>query len=83
MLEYALPKHRYRHLNWPDKSQYPDWGQRMEEIRRRYMINGSFSPISCIGGLLAYGKAVAITEGTIDSILQWLMKLTFLQNVQE
>ena len=65
LLEYILPKHGYAHLDWPDRSNHPDWGQRMEDIRKPYMIHGSYSLFSFMANLLAYGKSIAVAEGTV------------------
>lgn len=62
-LEHALPKHPYHHLNIPDRSHYLDWGFRLEGLRKMYLIEGSYSPVSTLVGLLAYGMAIARAEG--------------------
>ena len=62
LLEYAIPKREYKTLQWPSRQYYDDHGWRLEDIRRQHMIEGSYSPISNLVGLLAYGKYVAKTE---------------------
>jgi len=64
MLEYALPKYRYEHIDLPDRASYEDRGWRMERIRRDHMTDGSYSPFSRMVSLLRHGKKFAMKEGT-------------------
>jgi hypothetical protein len=40
---------------------------RFLDMRKKYLANGSYSPISAIISLLAYGKHAAITEGNASN----------------
>jgi hypothetical protein len=62
LLEYAIPKREYVFLRWPSRQTYEDHGWRLEDIRRGHMIEGTYSPMSNLVALLAYGKCVAKTE---------------------
>ncbi len=53
LLEYALPNREYRSLQWPSREAYHDHGWRLEELRRAHSIEGSYSPMSHLVGLLA------------------------------
>jgi hypothetical protein len=70
LLEYALPKRVYMTLGWSNRMAYDDHGERMEDIRRRHLVEVSYSPMSHIGALMALGKVIAKTEGR-PGILTW------------
>ena len=66
LLEYALPLRGYRYLphQWPPRTAYPDQIKRLrEEIRPRFLIRGSPSPIGYLIERLQHGRAVARREG--------------------
>src|ERR1700689_3004501 len=69
-LEYALPKRPYTTLNWPVREYYDDFEWRLEDIRWRYMLKGSLTPMGSIISLLAYGKYVAKQLGS-PGVVTW------------
>src|SRR5437762_12572077 len=77
MLEYALPKHDYFTLHWPNRAVYYDHGLRLEDLQHSHLIEGSYSPMSYTVSLLAYGKIVTESQGR-SGILAWdAVKETF------
>lgn len=69
LLEYAIPKREYKTLRWPSRQAYEDHGWRLEDVRRPHMIEGSYSPISNLVALLAYGKYVAKAEDRLGLVV--------------
>src|SRR5437762_79331 len=70
LLEYALPNREFRSLQWPSREAYHDHDWRLEELRRAHLIEGSYSPVSHLIGLLAYGKYVVKTQGRAG-LIHW------------
>ena len=70
MLEFALPKHEYRTLGWPARTAYDDYGDRLEFVRRSYLISGSYRPFSDLVSLLAYGKQITKVNGR-PGVIHW------------
>jgi hypothetical protein len=70
MLEFALPKREYRTLNWPARTAYDDYGDRLEFVRRSYLISGSCRPFSDLVSLLAYGKQTTKVNGR-PGVIHW------------
>ena len=68
LLEYAIPKREYVNLRWPSRQAYDDHGWRLEDVRRPHMIEGSYSPMSNLVALLAYGKYVAKAEDRVGLV---------------
>jgi len=69
-LEYALPKYGYEHLNWPSRDVYEDFGWRMEEVRRKYLLKGCLSPVGSMINMLAYGKTMVRRMGG-EAVITW------------
>lgn len=55
-LEYALPKRKYATLDWLTRTEYMDPGQRLEHLRRQYMIEGIYYPIANLLSTLLHGR---------------------------
>jgi hypothetical protein len=70
MLEFALPKREYRTLSWPARTAYHDYGERLEFVRRSYLIFGSYRPFSELVSLLAYGKHCTKVNGR-PGVIHW------------
>jgi hypothetical protein len=68
MLEFALPKREYQTLGWPARTAYDDYGNRLEFVRRSYLISGSYRPFSDLVSLLAYGKSCTKANGRPGAI---------------
>jgi hypothetical protein len=68
MLEFALPKREYQTLGWKARTSYPDYGSRLESVRRSYLISGSYRPFSDLVSLLAYGKQCTKVNGRPGAI---------------
>lgn len=68
MLEYALPKREYQTLGMRARTAYDDYGERLESVRRSYLISGSYRPFSDLVSLLAYGKHITKLNGRPGAI---------------
>lgn len=64
------------------ESQIEEDRDKFLEMRRKYLANGSYSPISKIISLLAYGKHAALNEGNASNTYQSLDKTIFYLNSQ-
>ena len=71
-LEYALPVYRYGTLayHWPSRDQYPSQPDRLDAIRKRYLIRGCYTPFGEIIELKAFAKSIIRQEG-IPGNLSW------------
>jgi hypothetical protein len=70
LLEFALPKRRYQHLEWPSRIEYGNQLERLHEVRKQYMILGGLYPMSEIILRHIDGKKSAKVEGG-QAILNW------------
>lgn len=71
ILEYALPLREYGHLTtpWPARMSYSDQVARLcEQIRPKYLLRGSISPIGYLIERLQHGRAIAKREGSPTNI---------------
>jgi hypothetical protein len=71
ILEYALPLQAYSSLKipWPKQAAYPDQVQRLcGQIRPKYLLQGSLSPIGYLIERLQHGRAIAKREGAQTNI---------------
>lgn len=71
ILEYSLPLKRYSHLRipWPDRASYGDQAKRLrDQIRPKYLQQGSLSPIGYLIERLQHGRAIAKREGPRTNI---------------
>lgn len=64
-LEYSLPQYSYDTLvyPWPERHTYPSQPERLEAIRKKYMLRGCYSPLSELIELKAFGKSIVRREG--------------------
>ena len=67
-LEYALPLHSYPTLGVQQRPQFPM--QRLNEVRQKYMVQGSLSPLAELHNLRNFGQKVAKTEPP-PFLLRW------------
>ncbi|EGU75252.1 hypothetical protein FOXB_14237, partial [Fusarium oxysporum f. sp. conglutinans Fo5176] len=67
-LEYALPLHSYLALGVQQRPQFPM--QRLNEVRQKYMVQGSLSPLAELHNLRSFGQKVAKTEPP-PFLLRW------------
>ncbi|KFZ18998.1 hypothetical protein V502_03895 [Pseudogymnoascus sp. VKM F-4520 (FW-2644)] len=65
LLEYALPSRAYATLGaqWQARDGYADQVQRLNTIRRRFLLRGGFHPMGECIELRAYGRGVVKKEG--------------------
>jgi hypothetical protein len=63
LLEYTVSRREYTTLQWLSRQVYNDYGWQLEDVRQQYMIEGSYSSMSNLVALLAYGKYLAKSEG--------------------
>ncbi len=70
ILEYGLPLYAYQHLTypWPDRGHYKDQFQRLQQIRTKYLLRGSLSPIGYLIERLRHGRATARHRGPRTNI---------------
>ncbi|KAK2684445.1 hypothetical protein QWA68_016996 [Fusarium oxysporum] len=71
-LEYALPVYRYSTLiyEWPRRDHYPSQPDRLDAIRKKYLIQGCYTPFGEIIELKAFAKSIVKREG-IPGNLSW------------
>ncbi|KAH6974033.1 hypothetical protein EDB80DRAFT_831381 [Ilyonectria destructans] len=71
-LEYAPPVYIYGTLayRWPSRDQYPSQPDRLDAIRKRYLIRGCYTPFGEIIELKAFAKSIIRQEG-IPGNLSW------------
>ncbi|KJZ68947.1 hypothetical protein HIM_11663 [Hirsutella minnesotensis 3608] len=71
-LEYSLPLHPYSTLEcaWPDRSFYSCQVERLQTIRKKYLVRGCYSVLSEIIELKAVAKSIVKQEG-IPANLSW------------
>ncbi|KAM5360803.1 hypothetical protein ACJA88_014696 [Fusarium oxysporum] len=67
-LEYALPLHSYPTIGIQQRPQLPM--QRLNEVRQKYMVQGSLSPLAELHNLRHFRQKVAKTEPP-PFILRW------------
>ncbi|CZS75061.1 unnamed protein product [Fusarium graminearum] len=67
-LEYALPLHSYPALGVQQRPQFPL--QRLNEVRQKFMVQGSLSPLAELHNLRNFGQKVAKTEPPLF-LLRW------------
>ncbi|KAF5975168.1 hypothetical protein FBULB1_7524 [Fusarium bulbicola] len=67
-LEYALPLHSYPTIGIHQRPQFPM--QRLNEVRQKYMVQGSLSPLAELHNLRNFGQKVAKTEPP-PFLLRW------------
>ena len=65
LLEYALPSRAYTTLGarWPARDKYADQVQRLNRIRRKFLLRGGFHPMGECIELRAYGRGIVKKEG--------------------
>uniref|UniRef100_A0A4E9EH69 Uncharacterized protein n=1 Tax=Gibberella zeae TaxID=5518 RepID=A0A4E9EH69_GIBZA len=66
--EYALPLHSYPTIGIQQRPQFPM--QRLNEVRQKYMVQGSRSPLAELHNLRNFGQKVAKTESP-PFLLRW------------
>ncbi|KAI3567779.1 hypothetical protein IWW34DRAFT_859673 [Fusarium oxysporum f. sp. albedinis] len=71
-LEYALPVYSYATLayEWPCRDHYPSQPDRLDAIRKKYLIRGCYTPFGEIIELKAFAKSIVKREG-IPGNLSW------------
>jgi hypothetical protein len=71
-LEYALPIYSYATLayEWPCRDHYPSQPDRLDAIRKKYLIRGCYTPFGEIIELKAFAKSIVKREG-IPGNLSW------------
>ncbi|KAF5975169.1 hypothetical protein FBULB1_7525 [Fusarium bulbicola] len=71
-LEYALPVYSYSTLvyKWPCRDHYPSQPDRLDAIRKKYLIRGCYTPFGEIIELKAFAKSIVKREG-IPGNLSW------------
>lgn len=71
-LEYALPVYSYSTLvyKWPCRDHYPSQPDRLDAIRKKYLIRGCYTPFGEIIELKAFAKSIVKREG-IPRNLSW------------
>ncbi|EFZ03297.2 tlh3 [Metarhizium robertsii ARSEF 23] len=71
-LEYSLPRYSYDTLvyPWPARHTYSSQPERLEAIRKKYMLRGCYSPLSELIELKAFGKSIVRREG-VRGTLTW------------
>jgi hypothetical protein len=71
-LEYALPVYSYSTLvyEWPRRDHYPSQPDRLNAIRKKYLIRGCYTPFGEIIELKAFAKSIVKREG-IPGNLSW------------
>ncbi|SPJ88776.1 uncharacterized protein FTOL_12670 [Fusarium torulosum] len=71
-LEYALPVYSYSTLvyEWPRRDHYPSQPDRLDAIRKKYLIRGCYTPFGEIIELKAFAKSIVKREG-IPGNLSW------------
>ncbi|RBA11840.1 hypothetical protein FPRO05_14192 [Fusarium proliferatum] len=71
-LEYALPVYSYSTLvyEWPCRDYYPSQPDRLDAIRKKYLIRGCYTPFGEIIELKAFAKSIVKREG-IPGNLSW------------
>lgn len=64
-LEYSLPFYSYETLMcpWPARHTYPSQPNRLEAIRKKYMVRECYSPLRELIELKALGKSIVRREG--------------------
>ncbi|GKU09475.1 unnamed protein product, partial [Fusarium langsethiae] len=67
-LEYALPLRSYLTIGLQQRPQFPT--QRLNEVRQKYMVQGSLSPLAELHNLRNFGQKVAKTEPP-PFLLRW------------
>ena len=67
-LEYALPLHSYPIIGIQQRPQFPM--ERLNEVRQKYMVQGSISPLAELHNLRNFGQKVAKTEPP-PFLLRW------------
>jgi hypothetical protein len=81
-LEYALPVHSYATLvyEWPCRDHFPSQPDRLDAIRKKYLIRGCYTPFGEIIELKAFAKqrcgtaTVSIAPFRVASRPAWLSK---------
>ncbi|KAF7959266.1 hypothetical protein EAE96_002780 [Botrytis aclada] len=68
LLEYALPQHAYRTLGWPDRSICPNYLERLQLVRKKYLCRGGSHPMSRLLELLWQGRSITKKEGARANI---------------
>ncbi|PNP59955.1 hypothetical protein FNYG_14717 [Fusarium nygamai] len=68
LLEYALPLYPYPIIGIQQRPQFPM--QRLNEVRQKYMLQGSLSPLAELHNLRNFGQKVAKTESP-PFLLRW------------
>lgn len=71
-LEYALPVYSYTTLAyiWPSRDRYLSQPDRLNVIRKKYLIRGCYTPFGEIVELKAFAKSIVKREGTPGN-LSW------------
>ncbi|EXK78037.1 hypothetical protein FOQG_17267 [Fusarium oxysporum f. sp. raphani 54005] len=71
-LEYALPVYSYSTLvyEWPRRDHYPSQPDRLDAIRKKYLIRGCYTPLGEIIELKAFARSIVKREG-IPGNLSW------------
>ncbi|KAH8656365.1 hypothetical protein BGZ61DRAFT_486596 [Ilyonectria robusta] len=71
-LEYALPVYTYDTLAfpWPCRTSYPSQPDRLDSIRRKYLLRGCYTPFGEMIELKAFTKSIMKREG-IPGNLSW------------
>ena len=67
MLERTLLSRNYQTLDWSPCTEYEDHAWRLEDFRRKYLIDGCCSPVNTLLSLLAYGKATVKAVGSLQA----------------
>lgn len=71
-LEYALPVYSYTTLayKWPSRDRYLSQPDRLDAIRKKYLIRGCYTPFGEIIELKAFAKSIVKREG-MPGNLSW------------
>ncbi|KAH7111678.1 hypothetical protein B0J13DRAFT_659885, partial [Dactylonectria estremocensis] len=71
-LEYALPVYTYDTLAfpWPCRTSYLSQPDRLDSIRRKYLLRGGYTPFGEMIELKAFAKSIVKREG-IPGNLSW------------
>ena len=71
MLEFALPKREYQTLRWPARTAYDDYGDRLEFVRRSYLISGSYRPFCDLVSLIPIRSALEPPNRGLLTLFRW------------
>src|SRR5208282_3838510 len=70
MMEYALPGREYTTLNWRSHEAYENKAERLKQLHRDHLVQGSFSPMDRLIAVLAFGKETVKAVGR-PGLLVW------------